>query len=54
MIIVSHETPPHCFVDVDFLEFVRFIVRSWNDFNNPFHTLAHALNLKFYNEGIIS
>jgi hypothetical protein len=30
------------------------LLLRWNGFNTPFHTLAHALNPKFYDEEFIS
>jgi hypothetical protein len=30
------------------------IVTRWNGFNTPLHTLAHALNPKFYDEEFIA
>ena len=43
--------PKLLFVDVDFADLVQHImVDRWNSFNTPLHTLAHALNPKFYDE----
>jgi hypothetical protein len=55
MEIISQEAPSLYFVDVDFVELVRsIIVQRWNHFNTPLHTLAHALNPKFYDEDLIA
>jgi hypothetical protein len=51
MEIITQEAPTLFFVEVDFVEHVRsIIVTRWNAFNTPLHTLAHALNPKFYDE----
>jgi hypothetical protein len=51
--IITQEAPTLFFVEVDFVEHVRsIIVIRWNKFNTPLHTLAHALNSKFYDEFI--
>ena len=43
------------FVDGQFAELIkRIIVDRWNNFNTPLHTLAHALNPKFYDEELIA
>ena len=43
------------FVDDHFAELVKkIIVDRWNNFNTPLHTLAHALNPKFYDEELIA
>jgi hypothetical protein len=53
--IITQEAPPLLFVDVGFAEPVRsLIIGRWNGFNNPFHILAHALNLKFYDKELIA
>jgi hypothetical protein len=53
MEIITQEAPTLFFVEVDFVEHVRsIIVTRWNGFNTPLHTLAHALNPKFYDESI--
>jgi hypothetical protein len=47
--IITQEAPTLFFV-----EHVRsIIVTRWNGFNTPLHTLAHALNPKFYDEEFI-
>jgi hypothetical protein len=54
MEITSQEVPSLYFVEADFAKPMRPIIdQSQNCFNNPLHTLAHALNLKFYNENLI-
>lgn len=41
-------------MDFDCVEQLRsIIVTRWNSFNTPLHTLAHALNPKFYDEEFI-
>jgi len=53
--IMTQEAPTLFFVEVDFVEHVRsIIVTKWNGFNTPLHTLAHALNPKFYDEEFIA
>jgi hypothetical protein len=53
--IITQEAPTLFFVEVDFVEHVRsIIVTRWNGFNTPLHTLAHALNPKFYDEEFIA
>jgi hypothetical protein len=53
--IITQEAPTLFFVEVDFVEHVRsIIVTRWNGFNTPLHTLAHALNPKFYDEDFIA
>jgi hypothetical protein len=53
--IIRQEAPTLLFVEVDFAEHVRsIIVTRWNGFNTPLHTLAHALNPKFYDEEFIA
>ena len=32
----------------------KIIVDRWNSFNTPLHTLAHALNPRFYDEELIA
>ena len=55
MEIISQESPQLLFVDVDFGDLVQHImVDRWNSFNTPLHTLAHALNPKFYDEELIA
>ena len=55
MEIISQESPQLLFVDVDFADLVQHImVNRWNSFNTPLHTLAHALNPKFYDEELIA
>ena len=55
MEIISQESPQLLFVDVDFADLVQHImVDRWNSFNTPLHTLAHALNPKFYDEELIA
>jgi len=55
MEIITQEAPTLLFVDVDFAEHVRSImVTRWNGFNTPLHTLAHALNPRFYDEDFIA
>ena len=55
MEIILQESPQLLFVDVDFADLVQQImVDRWNGFNTPLHTLAHALNPKFYDEELIS
>ena len=55
MEIISQESPQHLFVDGHFVELIkRIIVDRWNNFNTPLHTLAHALNPKFYDEELIA
>jgi hypothetical protein len=42
------------YVDHDFGELVRaIIIQRWNTSNIPLHTLAHALNPKFYDDDLI-
>lgn len=53
--IITHEAPTLLFVDFDFAEQMRsIIVTRWNSFNTPLHTLARALNPKFYDEEFIA
>lgn len=53
MEIISQESPQLLFVDAHFVGLVKkIIVDWWNNFNTPLHTLAHALNPKFYDEGL--
>ena len=53
--IITQEAPTLVFVDADFTEHVRSImVTRWNGFNTPLHTLAHALNPRFYDEDFIA
>ena len=53
--IITQEAPTLFFVEVDFVEHVRsIIVTMWNGFNTPLHTLALALNPKFYDEEFIA
>ena len=53
--IITHEAPTLFFVEVYFVEHVRsIIVTRWNGFNTSLHTLAHALNPKFYDEEFIA
>jgi hypothetical protein len=53
--IITQEAPTLLFVEVDFVEHVRsIIVTNWNGFNTPLHTLAHALNPKFYDKEFIA
>ena len=55
MEIISQESPQLLFVEADFADLVQHImVDRWNSFNTPFHTLAHALNPKFYDEDFIA
>eukprot|EP00253_Pinus_taeda_P026610 PITA_26610 len=55
MEIISQESPQLLFVDDHFANLVKkIIIDRWNNFNTPLHTLAHALNPKFYNEELIS
>jgi hypothetical protein len=55
MEIITQEAPTLLFVDTDFAELVRsIIVTRQNGFNTPFHTLAHALNPRFYDEDFIA
>ena len=32
----------------------KIIVDRWNSFNTPLHTLAHALNPRFYDDQLIA
>jgi hypothetical protein len=53
--IITQEAPTLLFVVADFVEHVRsIIVMRWNGFNIPLHTLAHALNPRFYDEDFIA
>jgi hypothetical protein len=53
--IITQEAPTLLFFDADFAEHVRsIIVTRWNSFNTPLHTLAHALNPRFYDEAFIA
>jgi hypothetical protein len=53
--IITQETPTLLFVHVDFAEHVRSsMVTRWNGFNTPLHTLAHALNPRFYDKNFIA
>jgi hypothetical protein len=53
--IITHEVPTLLFVDFDFAEHARsIIVTRWNGSNTPLHTLAHALNPRFYDEDFIA
>lgn len=55
MEIISQESPQLLFVDDHFVDLVKkIIVDRWNNFNTPLHTLAHALNPKFYDEELIA
>eukprot|EP00253_Pinus_taeda_P034431 PITA_34431 len=55
MEIISQESPQLLFVDDHFVGLVKkIIIDRWNNFNTPLHTLAHALNPKFYDEELIS
>ena len=55
MEIISQESPQLLFIDVDFADLVhQIMVSRWNNFNTPLHTLACALNLKFYDEELIA
>ena len=55
MDIISQESPQLLFVDVGFADLVqKIMVDRWNSFNTPLHTLAHALNPRFYNEQLIA
>eukprot|EP00253_Pinus_taeda_P001938 PITA_01938 len=55
MEIILQESPQLLFVDDHFAGLVKkIIVDRWNNFNTPLHTLAHALNPKFYDEELIA
>eukprot|EP00253_Pinus_taeda_P004206 PITA_04206 len=55
MEIISQESPQILFVDDHFAGLVKkIIVDRWNNLNTPLHTLAHALNPKFYDEELIA
>eukprot|EP00253_Pinus_taeda_P032307 PITA_32307 len=55
MEIISQESSQLLFVDDHFVDLVKkIIVDSWNNFNTLLHTLAHALNPKFYDEELIA
>lgn len=55
MEIISQESQQILFVDDHFVDLVKkIIVDRWNNFNTPLHTLAHALNPKFYDEELIA
>ena len=55
MEIISQESPQLLFVDVGFANLVqKIMVDRWNSFNTPLHTLAHALNPRFYDEQLIA
>jgi hypothetical protein len=55
MEIISQESPQLLFVDDHFAGLIKkIIVDRWNNFNTPLHTLAHALNPKFYDEELIA
>ena len=55
MEIISQESPQLLFVDDHFAGLIKkIIVDQWNNFNTPLHTLAHALNPKFYDEELIA
>jgi hypothetical protein len=55
MEIISQESPQLLFVDAHFADLVKkIIVERWNQFNTPLHTLAHALNPRFYDEDLIA
>ena len=55
MDIFSQESPQLLFVDVGFADLVqKIMVDRWNGFNTPLHTLAHALNPRFYDEQLIA
>eukprot|EP00253_Pinus_taeda_P034500 PITA_34500 len=55
MEIISQESPQLLFVGDHFADLVKkIIVDRWNNFNAPLHTLAHALNPKFYDEKLIA
>ena len=52
--IISQESQL-LFVDVGFANLVhKIMVDRWNSFNTPLHTLAHALNPRFYDEELIA
>jgi hypothetical protein len=54
MEIIPQEAPTLLFVDDDCAEHVSsIIVTRWDGFNNPLHTLAYVLNLRFYDEELI-
>eukprot|EP00253_Pinus_taeda_P024769 PITA_24769 len=54
MEIISQESPQLLFVDDHFADLVKkIIVDRWNNFNASLHTLAHALNPKFFDEELI-
>ena len=51
----TQESPQLLFVDVSFADLVqKIMVDRWNSFNTPLHTLAHALNPRFYDEQLIA
>jgi len=55
MEIISQESPQPLFIDDHFAGLIKkIIVDRWNNFNTPLHTLAHALNPKFYDEELIA
>jgi hypothetical protein len=55
MEIIAQESPQLLFVDAHFVDTVKkIIVERWNHFNTPLHTLAHALNPRFYDEDLIA
>ena len=55
MVIISQGSPQLLFVDDHFVDLVKkIIVDRWNNFNTSLHTLAHALNPKFYDEKLIA
>jgi hypothetical protein len=55
MEIISQESPQHLFVAAHFVDLMKkIIVERWNQFKTPLHTLAHALNPKFYDEDLIA
>ena len=53
--IISQESPQLLFIDVGFVDLIqKIMVDRWNSFNTPLHTLAHALNPRFYDEEFIA
>ena len=55
MEIISQESPQLLFVDAQFVDLVqKIMLERWNNFNTPLHTLAHALNPRFYDKDLIA
>ena len=55
MEIILQQSPQFLFIDVGFADLVqKIIVYRWDTFNTPLHTLAHALNPRFYDEELIA